>query len=178
MQAMFAALLDMIREPLRAGGVQTDNSILLIYPPENELDFREYLLDTFVPLLDQQRIAHRLLNLTGFVFDGLDQETIENLQQDEFDHYRWMQQGLSKRVEAALIERLREIAAAVPGGVIIVYATMALYPLVRLGEALRGLRDINCRIVTAFPGEQRGGKLHFMNQPDGGNYLAVKLFWR
>ena len=49
---------------------------------------------------------------------------------------------------------------------------------VRYGEVLRGLRDAEARIILAFPGEERGGKLHFMNQPDGGNYLAVKLFWR
>ena len=48
----------------------------------------------------------------------------------------------------------------------------------RYGEVLRGLRDLKGRIALAFPGAERGGKLHFMNQPDGGNYLAVKLFWR
>ena len=49
---------------------------------------------------------------------------------------------------------------------------------VRYGEVLRGLRDLDARIVLAFPGEERGGKLHFMNQADGANYLAVKLFAR
>ena len=32
--------------------------------------------------------------------------------------------------------------------------------------------------LTKDLNEERGGKLHFMNQPDGGNYLAVKLFWK
>jgi hypothetical protein len=89
-----------------------------------------------------------------------------------------MQQGLSQRAEAGLQARLTELAAEVPRGVVLVYATVALYPLVRYGEVLRNLRDLEGRIVLAFPGEERGGKLHFMNQPDGGNYLAVKLFWR
>jgi hypothetical protein len=61
---------------------------------------------------------------------------------------------------------------------LIVYGTVALYPLVRCAEVLRTLRDVDCRIVLAFPGEERGGRLHFMGRPDGGNYLAVKLFWR
>jgi len=103
---------------------------------------------------------------------------VESLQEDEFDDYTWMQKGLSKRVEAALQTRLAAMASEVPGGNVLVYATAALYPLVRYGEILRGLRDLEARIVLAFPGEERGGKLHFMNQPDGGNYLAVKLFWR
>ena len=71
--------------------------------------------------------------------------------------------------------RLTDEAAQIPGGNVIVYATVALYPLVRYGEILRSLRDLEARIILAFPGEERGGKLHFMNQADGANYLAVKL---
>ncbi len=50
--------------------------------------------------------------------------------------------------------------------------------MVRYGEVLKGLRDLEARIVLGFPGEERGGKFHFMNQADGANYLAVKLFAR
>jgi len=179
MEAMFKTLHELIKEPLRPnGGLKIDNSVLLIYPPEKELDFREYLLDTFVPAIEAQRVAFRLLDLTGFLFEGLADEAVATLQEDEFDDYHWMQQGLSKRAELALQARLEVLAREVPGGNVIVYATVALFPLVRYGEVLRGLRDVEARIVLAFPGEERGGKLHFMNQPDGGNYLAVKLFWR
>lgn len=179
MESMFAALMALIKAPLRHDrGIKTDNSLLLIYPPEHELDFREHLLDTFVPELDAKSIPYRLLDLTGFLFAGLSEEHVEALQDDEFDDYRWMQQGLSKRAEAALQARLTDEAAKLPGGNVFVYATVALYPLVRYGEVLRGLRDLEARIILAFPGEERGGKLHFMNQADGANYLAVKLFAR
>jgi hypothetical protein len=89
-----------------------------------------------------------------------------------------MKQGLSTTVENALRRRISQLAEESPGCAVIVYATVALHPLVRFGEVLRELRDVLCRTVLAFPGEERGGKLHFMNQPDGGNYLAVKLFWK
>lgn len=179
METMFKALHNLIKEPLRPnGGVKTDNSILLIYPPDKELDFREYLLDTFVPAIEAQRIAYRLLDLSGFLLDGMDDGAVASLQEDEFDDYHWMKQGLSKRAEAALHSRIEEVAREVPGGNVIVYATVALFPLVRYGEVLRGLRDVEARIILSFPGEEHGGKLHFMNQPDGGNYLAVKLFSR
>jgi hypothetical protein len=179
MQALFSALLELIREPLRLnGGVKTDSSILLIYPPEKELDFREYLLDTFVPQLKAKSVAFRLLDLTGFPFEELNEKTLQNIEEDEFDDYRWMKQGLSTTVENALRRRISQLAEASPGCAVIVYATVALHPLVRFGEVLRELRDVQCRTVLAFPGEERGGKLHFMNQPDGGNYLAVKLFWK
>ena len=179
MDSMFATLLQLLKVPLRPDrGVKTDNSILLIYPPAKELDFREYLLDTFVPALQASNVPFRLLDLSGFLFCGLSEVDVKTLQEDEFDDYRWMQQGLSKRVEAGLVARLTELAAEASGGSVLVYNTVALYPLVRYGEVLRGLRDLETRVVLAFPGEERGGKLHFMNQPDGGNYLAVKLFWR
>ena len=179
MQALFSALLDLIGQPLKAnGGVKTDSSILLIYPPEKELDFREYLRDSFVPQLETEGVPFRLLDLTGFLFEGLGEETLRNLEEDEFDDYRWMKQGLSASVEVALRKRISELAGESPGCAVIVYATVALHPLVRYGEVLRELRDVYCRTALAFPGEERGGKLHFMNQPDGGNYLAVKLFWK
>lgn len=179
MESMFAALLEILKTPLRHDrGVKTDSSILLIYPPARELDFREHLLDSFVPELDAKGIPCRLLDLTGFLFSGLREEQIESLREDEFEDYRWMQQGLSKRSEAALQARLTEEAAKIPGGNVFVYATVALYPVVRYGEVLRGLRDLEARICLGFPGEERGGKLHFMNQADGANYLAVKLFAR
>jgi hypothetical protein len=176
MQTGFNALRDLLKEPIRTdGGVKTDSSVLLVYPPVRELDFREHLLDTFLPQLDAMGHPYRVLDLSGFLFADFDEETIEDLREDEFDDYRWMRQGLASRVEQSLARRVGELAAEVSGGTIIVYATVALYPLIRFGELLRDMRDLGCRIVLAFPGEERGGKLHFMNQPDGGNYLAVKL---
>ena len=176
---MFSTLLNLMKDPLRdGGGIKTDESILLVYPPEKDLDFREQLLDSFVPLLEARSIPYHLLDLTGFIFKKLSNEEIESLQQDEFDDYRWMLQSLSKRVEVALQNQLTGISRDSPGRIIIVFGTTALYPLVRFGEILGGLRNLNSRIVLAYPGEERGGKLHFMGQPDGGNYLAVKLFWR
>ena len=152
MQALFSALLDLVREPLRLdGGVKTDNSILLIYPPEKELDFREYLQDSFIPQLQAERVPFRSLDLTGFLFEGLSKETLQDLQEDEFDDYRWMKQGLSTRVEAALRKRIAQLAEESPGCAVIVYNTVALHPMVRYGEVLRDLRDIQCRTVRLFP---------------------------
>ena len=179
MQPMFETLLKLMKEPVRPDrGVKTDNSILLVYPPERELDFREQLVDGCFPALEAQGTGFHPLDLTGFMFRGLSADAVESLREEEFDDYRWMLQGLSRRVETSLRARLEELAAQHPGGNVIIHGTVALYPLVRFGEVLRGLRDLPARIALAFPGEERGGKLHFMNQPDGGNYLAVKLFWQ
>ena len=176
MQAGFTALLEILKQPLRNdGGVKTDSSILLVYRPTQELDFREHLLDSVIPQLDAIGHPHRALDLSSFLFSDFDEDTIRDLCEDEFDDYRWLRQGLASRVEKSLITKITDLALEVPGSTVVVFSTVALYPLVRFGELLRELRDLRSRVVLAFPGEERGGKLHFMNQPDGGNYLAVKL---
>ena len=179
MKRLFDSLFDLIKETSPTDrGVKTDSSILLVYPPDKEPDFKEYLVDSFIPHLQAKEIPFTHLDLTGFLFRNLTESEVETLQESEFDDYRWMQQGLSQRVEAALRQRLEESTQQKPGATVLVSSTVALHPLVRYGEVLSGLRDLDGRIALAFPGEERGGKLHFMNQHDGGNYLAVKLFWQ
>lgn len=176
MRKQFETLFEMIKQPLKlGGGIKTDNSIRMVYPPEKELDFREYLLDNFVHMLRAEGISFRLLDLSGFLFEALNENEIQSLQEDEFDDYRWMKQGLSKRLESNLVKRLTELAEECPGGTAILYGTVALYPLIRFGEILKGVRDLNCRVIITVPGEERDGTVYFLDQPDSGNYLAVKL---
>jgi len=158
--------------------VTTDDSVLLIYPPDKELDFREQLIDQFVPAAQAQGLPIQLLDLAGFGFEGLSEDEVESLSEDEFEDYRWARQSLAQRMELSLQSRLKDLAEERPGCAVLAYATVALYPLVRFGDVLKGLRGLQSRIVLAFPGAERGGRLHFMNQPDGSNYLAVKLFWQ
>jgi hypothetical protein len=176
MDKQFEALFGMLKQPLKhGGGIKTDNSIRMVYPPEKELDFRERLLDTFVPMLESEGIDFRLLDLTGFLFEAIDENEVPSFQEDEFENYRLMKQGLSKRLETRLVRRLAELAEESPGGTIFLYGTVALYPLLRFGEILKDIRKLNCRVVITVPGEERNGTVYFLDQPDSGNYLAVKL---
>lgn len=162
-------------QPFDKAAVTIDNSILLIYPPEQELDFREMICDRCLPDLKSGGIPHEVLDLSHFIFECFGEDELDDLEQDEFQNYRLMKQGLSKRAEAALCKALQDTSQRAPGTNLFVMSTVALFPLVRFGEVLRHLRDLKCRMFIAFPGEERGGKLHFMNEPDGGNYLAVKI---
>ena len=162
-------------QPFDKGAVIIDNSLLLIYPPEQELDFREMIYDRCLPGLKSADVPYEVLDLSQFLFDCFSDEVLDDLEQDEFRNYRLMMQSLSKRAETALGKSLQEVSQKAPGTNLFVMATVALFPLVRFGEVLRQLRELKCRMFIAFPGEERGGKLHFMNEPDGGNYLAVKI---
>lgn len=144
MESMFTALIELLKTPLRHDrGVKTDSSVLLIYPPDRELDFREHLLDTFVPELDAKNIQYRLLDLSGFLFSGLSEEQIESLPGGRvrglpLDEAGTLQASRGNSSGPPLTEE----AAKVPGGNVFVYATVALHPVVRYGEVLRGLRDL------------------------------------
>jgi hypothetical protein len=162
-------------QPFNGAAVVTDNSFLLIYPPELELDFHDMLADRCLPGLKNSGIPYEILDLSGFLFSCFSAEEFEDLESDEFRNYRLMRQGLAARIEKRLIERLRDRAAGSPHTNLFVISTASLFPLVRYGEVLRQLRDLPCRVFLSFPGEERGGRPHFMNEPDGGNYLAVKI---
>ena len=162
-------------QPFDRAAVVTDNSILLIYPPERELDFREMLFDRCLPALKSASLPFEVLDLTHFLFGCFEEQELDDLQDDEFRNYRHLRQGLSKRVESGLCKALQEASQKSPGTNLFVVSTISLFPLVKFGEVLTNLRDLKCRLFIAFPGEERGGKLHFMNTADGGNYLAVKI---
>jgi hypothetical protein len=178
MEDALQAILQAARQPFQQAAVVTDNSYLLIYPPEWELDFRAILLDRCYPELKSLGVPHEQLDLSGFLCDCFSAEELGDLESDEFRNYRLFRQGLAARAERHLLNRLREISARAAGTNLFVVSTVSLFPLVRYGEVLRQLRDLQVRLFIAFPGEERGGKLHFMNEPDGGNYLAVKITFR
>ena len=178
MQPMFETLLRLLSEANAGPAVTTDDSVLPIYPPDKELCFREQLIDQFLPAAQAQGLPIQPLDLTGFGFDRLSDDEVESLSEDELEDYRWARQSLAQRLEQSLQARLEDLAQDRPGCVVVAYATVALYPLVRFGDVLKDLRGLRSRIVLAFPGAERGGRLHFMSQSDGSNYLAVKLFWQ
>jgi hypothetical protein len=175
MQDAISAILQAAAQPFDQAAVTTDRSFLLIYPPEMELDFRDMLNDRCFPALKEQGIAFQVLDLSGFLFSCFKAEELSDLEADEFRNYKLMRQGLAARVENHLIARLQSLSEQTPGTNVFVVSTASLFRLVRFGEVLRQLRHLECRIFLAFPGDERGGQPHFMSEPDGGNYLAVKV---
>ncbi len=72
------------RQPFNQAAVTTDNSFLLIYSPDLELDFREMLHDRCLPALTSQGVAYEVLDLTGFLFSCFNAEELADLEADEF----------------------------------------------------------------------------------------------
>jgi len=175
MQDALNAIVQAATEPFNRAAVTTDNSYLLIHPTERELDFADMIQDRCLPDLASRGIPFHVLDLSGFLFTCFTEQELGELESDEFRNFRLMRQGLSGRAEKRLESKIREIAGEHPGTNLFLMSTISLFPLVRFGEVLRNLRDLPLRIFVSFPGEERGGRPHFMNESDGGNYLAVKI---
>lgn len=178
MEDALQAIITAARQPYHQAAVVTDSSFLLIYPPERELDIRSALHDRCYPELKAAGIPYEQFDLTGFLFSCFTASEIERQANDEFIDYDYFRRGLASRVERRLIAQLTVFSQTKPHSNFFLVSTASLFPLVRFGEVLRQLRDLQIRLFVSFPGEERGGKPHFMNEPDGGNYLASKITFK
>lgn len=175
LEGKMRALREMLLEPTPLPSVRTDSSILVVYPPEEENDFRQHLRK-LIDLLAARGIAFRHIDLATLLFEVLEARgLVPEVFQQEFDDFPAVKRGLARAIHDALTQRIAQVAAEVPAGAVILSATPALYPLVKFSDLLAELRHVPCRIVVPFPGREEGGKLRFMNQRDGYNYLAVKI---
>jgi hypothetical protein len=175
LDAKMRSLREMLLAPPPDPSVRTDSSIFVVYPPEAESEFRSHL-QKLLHLLEERGVAFRHLDLTTLPFEVLEARgLLPDAFTREFEDYPALKRGLARAVQDALKERVSRAAAEVPSGAIILSGTSALYPVIKFADVLAELRHLPCRIVLAFPGREEGGKLHFMNQRDGYNYLAVKL---
>lgn len=169
------SLREMLLAPPPEPTVRTDSSIFVVYPPEAEIEFRNHL-HKLLHLLEERGVAFRHLDLTTLPFEALEARgLLPDAFGREFEDYPALRRGLARTVQEALKERVARAAGEVSNGAVILSGTCALYPVIKFADLLAELRHLPCRIVLAFPGREESGKLHFMNQRDGYNYLAVKL---
>ena len=175
LDAKMRSLREMLLAPPSEPSVRTDSSIFVVYPPEAEIEFRNQLQNV-LHILQERNVAFRHLDLTTLPFEALEARgLLPDAFAGEFEDYPALKRGLARAIQDALKERVSQAAAEMPGGAVILSGTSALYPVIKFADVLAELRHLPCRIVLAFPGREEGGKLHFMSQRGGYNYLAVKL---
>jgi len=168
------SLREILQTPLDSS-VRTDSSILVVYPPEEEHEYRERLAK-LLHFLKEQRASFRHIDLTTLPFEVIEARGLSpEIFSQEIEDASSVKRGLARAIREALIEKISNAAREVPGGSIILSGTSALYPVIKFADILTELRHLSCRIVLGFPGHEEGGKLYFMNQREGYNYLAVKL---
>ncbi len=173
----FDKLRELLAVPLDQPPVPAERGILLIYPPDQELDFRQHLTN-FVQMLVAQSIPHALLSVEALPFQCLDDVALlGDAFRLEAEDPKGLRQYLAEELPNRLRDEVEKTAKQLPvGGTIIIASAPALFPWVKYADFLLALPSgFSCRILIPFPGHEQGAYLHFLNHRDGFNYLARRI---
>jgi hypothetical protein len=151
-------------------------AILVVYPPEEELDFRDGYLDLIRELrahsVDLLEIDLRTLPFEVLASKGL----IEKALKLDAQGARDARQNLAGMVQRGCSHRIREAAASAPGAVLCCLHTASLYPWMSFSALLEEIENlVPNTLVIPFPGSEDGPALHFLGAADGYNYRASRV---
>src|SRR5690348_12531518 len=109
LETKFSSLRDLLR-PGTPPAVRTDRSILVVYPPEEEHDFRDQLHKLLV-YLKEQRVPHRHLDLTTLPFEALEVSgRLDEVLRLECEDLGAVKRGLARLVQDELKNRITAAA--------------------------------------------------------------------
>ena len=181
MTATISDKMDRLRElltnSLKESPSPAERGVLVIYPPEHELEFRQRLDDLLVTL-QAQGVAHTVVDAEMLPFKCLDAEgLLEDAFRLEAEEPKELRQYLAVELPRRLQREMVEAASTVPiGSAIFLKSAPALFPWVKFADFLAGLpTGFSCRIIVPFPGHEHGAALNFLDHRDGFNYMARRI---
>lgn len=163
-----------LKSHARGGGVHIDNTVLLIYPPEEHFAFTK-VLARYLSKLEHKGQKIHTLDLSTLPFEVLDVEDIEEDFRRELDDPRGFRQEMAGLLEEELVDQILTLSEANPDWPIFLLNPMSLFPWMRYSNVLSEIRNVSNPVVLPFPGTQYGARMHFLNQRDGFNYLATVI---
>lgn len=157
-------------------GQHSQGAILVVYPPEEELDFRQGYLDVIKELeahgVDVVTIDLRTLPFEILAARGL----LEKAFKLDAQGARDARQNLAGMVQRECGQRVRQAAADSPGAVLCCLHTSALYPWISYSALLEEIENVVPNtLIIPFPGSEDGPALHFLGAADGYNYRASRV---
>lgn len=166
-----AALRARLAEGTRKGG-----ALLVVYPPEEELEFRARYREV-IRELHASGVETRVLDFRVLVFEVLQQRgLLEKAFRLDATESRDFRQSLAGMVQREAAERLLAAAQESPQAVLLCAHPGALYPWISFSELLERVEHgVPNTLVLPFPGHETGAALHFMGVKDGYNYRAARL---
>lgn len=176
LEAKFELLLDILRNRPDGGPDATERGLLMVYPPENELRFRALLQDYLLQMKSQE-LPHRVLNLDTVPFECLDEEgVLDQSYELELQAPADLKRYIADQLQEDLLATVKAAAEEMGEGAVILRSSTALFPWVSYADLLSSLPSaFACYVVIPFPGSESEGKLHFLDQRTGFNYLARRL---
>lgn len=169
------ALRQRLLTPNHKGG-----AVLVVYPPELELDFRTGYAEVMSEVQAGGLPLH-CLDFRTIVFDtlhkrGLLEKTFRQDVSDKPNERASLRQSLASLLQREVLGQLQAAATAHPNAILFCANTAALYPWVSYSALLESIENaITNPLVLPFPGREDGPALHFLGTKDGYNYRATRI---
>jgi hypothetical protein len=165
------ALRSWLIDQQRKGG-----TLLVIYPPEDELLFRAGYGE-IIQELQARGIALSVLDFRTLVFDVLE---AKGLLQKAFEldaaRSREVHRNLAGMIQREALRRVHMAAQQAPGSILCCAHTAALHPWMSYSALLEETENtVSNTLVIPFPGMENGPVLHFLGVKDGYNYRAARI---
>lgn len=157
-------------------GQRPQGAILVVYPPEEELDFRQGFLDV-IKELEAHGVEVAQIDLRTLPFDVLSAKgLLDKAFKLDAQGTRDARQNLSGMVQRECGQQVRKAAANSPGAVLCCLHTSALYPWVSYSALLEEIENVVPNtLIIPFPGAEDGPALRFLGAADGYNYRASRV---
>ena len=167
--------LNLLRSQLltraHAGG-----ALLVIYPPEEELSFREGY-EEVIQELQAQGVEIAVLDFRTLVFDSLNErDLLEKAFKLDAEGSPDARRSLASLVQREALVRIQQAAQANPQAILLCKHPAALFPWISYSALLEAIKGkVTNTLVIPFPGTESGPALHFLGVKDGYNYRAARI---
>lgn len=167
--------LNLLRSHLLTGA-HTGGALLVIYPPEEELTFREGY-EEVIQELEAQGTSIYVLDLRTLVFEALEERNLlEKAFKLDAEGSPDARRSLASLVQRESLARIRRAAEENPHAILLCKHCAALFPWISYSALLEAIEGkITNTLVIPFPGIENGPALHFLGVKDGYNYRAARI---
>lgn len=167
--------LNLLRSRLLTGA-HAGGALLVIYPPEEELSFREGY-EEVIQELQAQGVQIAVLDFQTLVFDSLKERNIlEKAFQLDAEGAPDARRSLASLVQREALAKIQQAAKENPNAILLCKHTAALFPWISYSALLEAIEGkITNTLVIPFPGTEDGPALHFLGVKDGYNYRAARI---
>jgi hypothetical protein len=148
----------------------------VIYPPEEELSFREGY-DEVILELEAQGASTIVLDFRTLVFDALNERNLlEKVFKLDAEGSPDARRSLASLVQKEAFARIQKAAKENSHSILLCKHTAALFPWISYSALLEAIEGkFTNTLVIPFPGIENGPALHFLGVKDGYNYRAARI---
>lgn len=167
--------LNLLRSQLLTGA-HAGGALLVIYPPEEELSFRDGY-EEVIRELEAQGASILVLDFRTMVFDTLkERNLLEKAFKLDAEGSPDARRSLASLVQKEALARIQQAAKENPNAILLCKRTAALFPWISYSALLEAIEGkITNTLVIPFPGIENGPALHFLRVKDGYNYRAARI---